>query len=90
VITASRPLLALCQIALAIAAPLQQPARATSLSANAAAVIREGVAVRSGGEQTLPAKRNDKQLLRTIQTVTRPCTPAEPSILCTLVLVEMQ
>jgi hypothetical protein len=72
--------------ALLLALPCHEAAVATVRAGQATAVIREGIAIHSWGEQTFPKVPREE---RTVRTIVRPCSVAEPHILCSFVLIEV-
>ena len=72
--------------ALLAALPHHGATVAAAREAQATAVIREGIAVHASGEQTFPKTPREE---RTVRTIMRPCSVADPHILCTFVLIEI-
>jgi len=72
--------------ALLAALPHPDATVAAVREAQATAVIREGIAIHSSGEQTFPKVPHEE---RTVRTIVRPCDNPDPHILCTFILIEI-
>ena len=74
------------------AATLIHHAQAQSAATGGAAtvVVREGMAVRASEMRASSQETDGRGQQQKVRTVTRPCNPAEPAIVCTLVLIEVQ
>lgn len=80
----------LAKMLLATALLHHAAAQSEAVRGETIAVIREGMRIRAPQQQGPASKPDDNELQRSIRTLTRPCNPAEPAILCTLVLIEVQ
>ena len=72
--------------ALLVTLPHPDATIAAVREAQATAVIREGIAIHSSGEQTFPKAPHEE---RTIRIIVRPCDNPNPHILCTFMLIEI-
>lgn len=75
---------------LALDGLLCSQARSAPARGEATVVIREGVAIRALQAKEGADRASRIQAEHSVRTVTRPCDPAEPTIRCTFVLIEMQ
>lgn len=91
-----RPLSPLISAALALGAALAaapQPAAGARVEAQATAVIRSGISVRSAGDPAAEATVRTAAASQPVaRTVVRPCRPGEAASMenCRIVLLEMQ
>jgi len=72
--------------ALLVALLSHQAATAAASEARATAIVRQGIAIHTSGEQILSQTAREE---RTVRIIVRPCRDTEPHILCTMILTEV-